>query len=67
MTVMTNAFRLSRVYAEGWMAARSPQPMGRAKCPIANPYFAEPQHSRWQAGFNDAVADNAPDDGGMQG
>ena len=55
MTVVANAFRLSRVYAEGWMAARSPEPIGRAKLPIANPYKSEPEHSRWQAGFKGAL------------
>jgi hypothetical protein len=54
MTRMANAFRLSRVYAEGWMAARSPRPTGGG--PIANPYPAEPEHSRWVAGFNGALA-----------
>ena len=54
MTVMANAFRLSRVYAEGWMAARSPHPFGGG--PIANPYPAESEHSRWDAGFNGALA-----------
>lgn len=57
---MANAFRLSRVYAEGWMAARMPKSTGRAKLPIANPYKSEPEHSRWQAGFNGALEGGDP-------
>lgn len=56
MTVVANAFRLSRVYAEGWMAARSPEPVSRIKLPIVNPYPDEPEHGRRQAGFNGALA-----------
>ena len=43
------AFRLSRVYAEGWNAARQTRPRG-----LANPYVREPERDRWQAGFADA-------------
>lgn len=45
----TTSFLLSRVYAEGWNAARGPEGAKRA-----NPYSAEPQRGRWQAGFVNA-------------
>jgi hypothetical protein len=45
----TTSFRLSRVYAQGWNAARGPESV-----PQANPYAAEPERARWQAGFADA-------------
>jgi hypothetical protein len=40
------AFRLSRIYAQGWNAARGPE----ADEPV-NPYPAEPERERWAAGF----------------
>lgn len=43
------AFRLSRVYAQGWNAARTLGGELRE-----NPYLAEPERSRWQAGFTEA-------------
>ena len=60
MIATANAFRLSRVYAEGWVAARSTRPVGFVKHPIKNPYPAEPEHSRWQAGFKDALGKKKP-------
>jgi len=45
----TTSFRLSRIYAQGWNAAR-----GSAGADKANPYAAEPELGRWQAGFADA-------------
>jgi len=50
MTHEIDAFRLSRVYAQGWNAARKSQK-------AANPYQAEPERSRWQAGFAGAQTD----------
>ena len=47
MTHQNDAFRLSRVYAQGWNAARTLQK-------TVNPYEAEPERSRWQAGFTGA-------------
>lgn len=41
-----SAFRLSRIYAEGWNAARTLDRVDQA-----NPYLAEPERGRWQAGF----------------
>jgi hypothetical protein len=43
------AFRLSRVYAQGWNLARTLKGSEQA-----NPYSAEPERGRWQAGFADA-------------
>ena len=47
------SFRLSRIYAEGWNVARGPEAADKV-----NPYSAEPERSRWQAGF--ASAQTAP-------
>ena len=43
------SFRLSRVYAQGWNSARGPKGTGRD-----NPYPADPERGRWQAGFVNA-------------
>lgn len=43
------AFRLSRIYAQGWNAARE-----LAVDEPANPYPAEPERERWAAGFAQA-------------
>lgn len=50
----TTPFRLSRVYAQGWNAARAALTADGA---VANPYTAEPERSRWQAGFSQARTD----------
>ena len=50
----TTPFRLSRVYAQGWNAARAALTADGA---VANPYTAEPERSRWQAGFSQAQTD----------
>ena len=42
-----SAFQYSRIYAQGWNAARS----GTAKVAARNPYPAEPEQSRWQQGY----------------
>ncbi|HVT24965.1 MAG TPA: hypothetical protein VHD95_10085 [Rhizomicrobium sp.] len=54
------AFRLSRIYAEGWNAARKmPLTDGNgfdeAGGTILNPYKTEPQRSRWAEGFAKAM------------
>jgi hypothetical protein len=42
-------FQYSRIYAQGWNAARTgsaaPKPV------VRNPYPADPERSRWQQGF----------------
>jgi len=47
-------FRLSRIYAEGWNAARTAGASGGV--PI-NPYSTDPEQSRWQTGFSNAQGD----------
>lgn len=46
-------FHLSRIYAEGWNAARG---VWKADGAPANPYDTDPEKSRWQAGFHNAQA-----------
>jgi hypothetical protein len=41
-----SAFRLSRICAEGWNDTRTFNGIDQA-----NPYLAEPERGRWQAGF----------------
>jgi hypothetical protein len=43
------AFRLSRIYAQGWNAARTSSL--KPSEPVVNPYPAEPERSRWNEGF----------------
>jgi ribosome modulation factor len=53
------AFRLSRVYAEGWNAAKKESLIesdgGNGGRKTANPYAIDPQRSRWERGFADAM------------
>jgi len=46
------AFRLSRIYAEGWNAARRASSDGTI---VSNPYRAEPERTRWDQGFAEAA------------
>ncbi len=55
-------FRLSRIQAEGWNAARkfltSGQTGGQAgdaKLAALNPHKADPERARWLAGFRNAM------------
>lgn len=55
------AFRLSRVYAQGWNKAHELSPTDRAQvdlcgADVLNPYAAEPEHSRWSEGFAQAFS-----------
>jgi len=43
-------FQYSRIYAQGWNAART----GASKVAVANPYPPGPERSRWQQGFTAA-------------
>ena len=45
MPIDLSLFRKSRIYAEGWKAAR-----GSSK-PSGNPYASEPERSRWLEGY----------------
>jgi hypothetical protein len=58
----SEAFRLSRIYAEGWNAARKLAPSIRdaldpKKMAELNPYAAEDDRSRWTKGFAKALGD----------
>lgn len=54
-------FRLSRVEAEGWNAARrvplaALAQINTAKIAALNPYAHGPEQTRWNAGFANALA-----------
>ncbi len=54
------AFRLSRVFAEGWNKARELPDSARdeldpSRIAALNPYAAEPEKSRWSDGFKKAI------------
>lgn len=56
-----SAFRLSRVYAQGWNKAHELSSEDRAQVDLCglevlNPYAAEPERSRWHEGFSKAFA-----------
>lgn len=55
------AFRLSRIEAEGWNAARRVPlaalgQLNNAKIAALNPYRSDPEQTRWNAGFTNALA-----------
>ncbi len=47
------AYRLSRIYAEGWNCARTASPDDAI---AANPYRTEPERTRWNEGYAKASA-----------
>lgn len=54
------AFRLSRVYAEGWNKAQllsenEAAALSMEDMAALNPYAAEPERSRWVEGFTKAI------------
>ena len=50
-------FRLSRVYAEGWNAARQARlERLEPKDAGAGPYAADPERAFWQRGFSEGSA-----------
>lgn len=56
-----SAYRLSRVYAEGWNKARDLSAEERAQVDLSgldklNPYAVEPQRARWMEGFTNACS-----------
>jgi hypothetical protein len=56
MTMEANemtAFRQSRVYAQGWNAGRLSKDPGEML--VLNPYRSDPERSRWNEGFTEAV------------
>ena len=59
------AFRLSRIYAEGWNAAQKmslvdDQGLDGSAGQALNPYRTEPQRSRWAEGFAKAMGNPKP-------
>ena len=58
----SEAFRLSRIYAEGWNAANKLSSEERdnldlERMAILNPYLSEADRSRWTQGFAKALGD----------
>jgi hypothetical protein len=53
-----SAFRRSRIYAQGWKAAREPRTGGTLPKSVANPYPSEPEKSRWDEGYTNALRSN---------
>ena len=51
-----SAFRRSRIYAQGWNAAREPDTGGARR--KNNPYPSEPEKSRWDEGYTNALQGN---------
>ncbi len=56
-----SAFRLSRVYAQGWNRAHELSVKDRAHvdlcgAEVLNPYAADPERSRWSEGFSKAFS-----------
>ncbi len=54
------AFRLSRIYAEGWNTAKKVSfndggEFDTARVQALSPYKTEPQRSRWIEGFTKAI------------
>ena len=57
---MSDDFRLSRVYAEGWNAANALTSNERDRLETwyvaaCNPYADDPERSRWSEGFTKAL------------
>ena len=46
-----SAFRRSRIYAQGWNAAREPDTGGALRKVVVNPYPSDPEKSRWDSGY----------------
>ena len=53
-----SAFQYSRIYAQGWNAARGPRTGGTQHKDALNPYACEPERSRWDEGHADALRSN---------
>ena len=58
--VETNAFQLSRVYGQGWKAAKKSladgHAEGAAQVLTLNPYRDVEERARWAKGFEDGLA-----------
>ena len=53
-----SAFRYSRIYAQGWNAARGPRTRSTLRPDVANPYSSEPEKCRWNEGYANALRSN---------
>ena len=53
-----SAFQRSRIYAQGWNAARGPRTSGVLSKDAVNPYSSEPEKSRWDEGYANALRSN---------
>jgi len=58
--VLVSAFQLSRIFAQGWNAARKlstekSDKLTQRSSAVLNPYASEPQRSRWAKGFAKAL------------
>jgi len=53
-----SAFRRSRIYAQGWNAAREPRTGGTLRKDVVNPYASEPEKSRLDEGYANALRSN---------
>jgi len=56
----STAFKLSRIYAEGWNAAMQLSAdesarLGLVRIAALNPYSIDPERSRWREGFAKAL------------
>jgi len=54
------AFRLSRIYAEGWkkaqeLSANESDDLDQWRAAALNPYAADPERARWSEGFAKAI------------
>jgi hypothetical protein len=59
----TSAFEMSRIYGQGWSAAKrllaAGQGMVDAAAEAHNPHLGAEERSRWAKGFTEAVASRA--------
>ena len=53
-----SAFQRSRIYAQGWNAARGPRTGSALYKDAINPYPSEPEKSRWNEGYANALRSN---------
>jgi hypothetical protein len=54
------AYRLSRIQAEGWnaahgIAASAPDKLDGTQIELLNPYKSDPERMRWSTGFRNAL------------
>lgn len=60
----SNAYRLSRIYGEGWKAAKKrlvdhPDALQRKPAGSDNPHEVPEERARWSKGFEDGLRSNA--------